>query len=275
MEESGYFLKVRSAKKVDVLALTAGIGRCPLAIDFTRRYGATGAELQKAEEDKEKKYLPLYELRAEVRGFAFNQLGQVGPQARQTCERFVAAGARGGAGHPADLEKDFWSVFGTAVAVATTARFAHFARLNKDTSAHAPGEDAVNVPAQRGTAAAFCVGWNAFLRKPDAAPPTGRFTAKGCAGGGGSGAPGGVSGASRTPSMADAYSGSTPAGMAPAMSLDGAAFAVASFPDDASVSSAAERDSISVTSMGGGSISPCQVGGARSSPHGIARASSG
>src|SRR5690349_14263216 len=60
MEETkAFFRNQATAKKVDILALSAGMGRCPLAIDLTQHYGANAAALEAVDIIKEKKYLPL------------------------------------------------------------------------------------------------------------------------------------------------------------------------------------------------------------------------
>lgn len=84
------------------------------------------------------KYATRYTVPVTVRGFAFNEVGSVGDQAVAVADMLACAGAMCGAGHPDDLLREFWGVFGAALARASVARMAHFASLNNDVSDHAP-----------------------------------------------------------------------------------------------------------------------------------------
>ena len=155
-EESHDFLPGPFGMKIDILAHGAGLGRMPLAIDLTRRFAASYGGLVDAEVAKETKYTSRYEVPVEMRGFAFDHLGRLGPQAGQAAYMLVAAGARVGAGHHEDLALELYATFGVALALTNTVRLAHFARLNGDTSRHAPREEAMVPRGQRhATGASF------------------------------------------------------------------------------------------------------------------------
>jgi hypothetical protein len=147
-EEAHDFLSGGAASKIDLFIYSAGQGRAPLAVDLTRRFGAPLGALTQAENDKVTKYLPKYTVLATVRGFAFDELGRCGPQAVDVADMLVMAGARMGAGHPQDLAREFWATLGVALASATAARLAHFARINHDTNPGVPTEASL-APGQR------------------------------------------------------------------------------------------------------------------------------
>jgi len=142
-EESHDYLPRTRALKMDLLVTGAGLGQGLLAIDLTRRFAADAAALLGAECAKVAKYAARYMVPVTLAGFAFSELGACGRQARAVGALLVNAAARLTAGDPADLSLEFWATFGVALWRATTARFAHFARLNGDRSAHAPQEAAL------------------------------------------------------------------------------------------------------------------------------------
>jgi hypothetical protein len=150
------FLVNSGAMKLDLGAYAAGFGRIPLVTDLTRHFGATVAQLEKAEVAKQAKYAGRFAIPVTLLGFAWNELGEVGPQACEVASLLVAAGSRNGAGHPADLAAEFWATFSCANAQVNTARLAHFAGLSGDRSAHAPRKSNVLVAGRaRVTGAAY------------------------------------------------------------------------------------------------------------------------
>ena len=137
-EESHEMMAGPAGLKMDIVVQGAGAGRHQLAIDLTRRFNAGTQALEQAEREKETKYSAVYMIPLTIRGFAFSEFGACGSHACDVAARVVNAAARQGAGDPADLSLEFWATFGVALARATAARFAHFARLNRDRSLHAP-----------------------------------------------------------------------------------------------------------------------------------------
>lgn len=178
-EECHDFLPGGLGVKMDLFAMGAGLCRAPLAVDLTRRFGADAAALAAAERDKETKYATRYEVPVSMFGFAWDELGRVGPQARMAGDLLVAAAARMGAGHHEDLALEFWATHGIAVALANTVRLAHFAYLNNDRTRYAPQQDALAPRGQRrATGASFSLMPRPRVRKAPfslaAAPAAGR-----------------------------------------------------------------------------------------------------
>jgi hypothetical protein len=145
-----------SASRMDILALSAGLGRGVLACDLTRRFGVDFAGLAAAEVGKERKYGSKYVVPVTMRGFAYDELGRCGPHAYSVVDMLVSAGVRAGAGHYEDLKLELLATFGIALAMATTVRLARAAAVNHDTSAHAPLErDLVKAGQEHATGASF------------------------------------------------------------------------------------------------------------------------
>jgi hypothetical protein len=133
-------------KRMDLLLLGAGPDRALLAVDFTRRDGVSRDALAKAERDKEAKYVKVYQGQAHVRGFAFDEHGRIGPQAREVVDRLVAAGAQTCGAHPDDLRAELLATFGHALLTGLAQMYARAATINGDKSHGAPLESAL-VPA--------------------------------------------------------------------------------------------------------------------------------
>ena len=71
-------------------------------------------------------------------GFAFDQYGRIGADARGVVARLVVAGELASGAHPDDLRRELLAQFGAAVAYAMASRYARAAGINKDTSMGAP-----------------------------------------------------------------------------------------------------------------------------------------
>ena len=146
--------------RMDLFSFAAGLNRSPLAVDVTRRCGASYAALQRAEDEKVAKYVRHFAMPVTLRGFAFDELGRCGPQAREVVSLLVRAGARLGAGHPDDLALEVWASFGVGLMRATALRFAYFAEVNHDHSRNAPDARALAPAGQRYVpgSLAYCAG---------------------------------------------------------------------------------------------------------------------
>src|SRR5207302_2864415 len=77
-------------------------------------------------------------------GCAFDELGRLGPHAREALSMLVAAGARAGAGHPADLAAELYATIGVTHVRANAWRLARYAHVNRDRSRNAPPLAAVD-----------------------------------------------------------------------------------------------------------------------------------
>src|SRR4051812_48789930 len=154
------------SSKMDSVHHGAGLGRGVLAVDDTRRFGASYRQLAAAELGKEAKYGPKYLVPVTLRGFAYDEFGRCGPHACQVVTLLANAGCRAGAGHFEDLSMELWASFGVALARATALRLASFAAINHDASAHAPQESRMLGAGQRhATGANF-----GFIRPGGAGP---------------------------------------------------------------------------------------------------------
>jgi len=120
-----------------------------LAADLTRRDDARLDALAAAERGKEDKYAAIYQAPVLVRGFAFNQFGRIGPQARELVNRWVAAGVRACGAHPDDLRSELLATFGHALHTAQAHVYARFAAVNGDKGMSAPREAALVPAGQR------------------------------------------------------------------------------------------------------------------------------
>jgi hypothetical protein len=129
-----------SGMRADLLVRAAGPGRELMSVDITRRDGAALRDLQRAEEEKERKYREAYNglTNVFVCGFAFDEHGRLGPRAHQVIELWVAAAARATGGHPDDLRREILSAFGFALNSGLAAMYARAAMLNDDQSDGAP-----------------------------------------------------------------------------------------------------------------------------------------
>jgi hypothetical protein len=124
--------------KIDVLLDSLGAGFAGMGIDLTGRFGALHAQLEAAENEKVLKYSGKYRAPVLVQGFAFNDLGALGPSAHSVVRAIAAEAERAGAGHLADLRFELYVELGIAHAFATHERFAWFAHINNDRSLSAP-----------------------------------------------------------------------------------------------------------------------------------------
>ncbi len=78
-----------------------------------------------------------------------NEIGALGPMAHDVVKRVTAEGSRASGEHQADLTLEMYTCISQAFWKGMTSRFAHFARVNKDKSVHAPQHAAVRPPAGR------------------------------------------------------------------------------------------------------------------------------
>lgn len=123
-------LLVGGELRMDTLHARAGRNHGHMAVDTTRRHGGDFELLRQAEEAKVRKYTDKYMGDVLVRGFAFNQFYQLGPQAREVVERYAAAAEREGQGDRDELRLDLLAWGGRAVAEGHALAFARVARNN-------------------------------------------------------------------------------------------------------------------------------------------------
>jgi hypothetical protein len=126
---------------MDLLIRGAGSNRRFLAVDVTRVETTPESSmklLNDAEMAKRKKYQQRYPADVEVRGFAFDQFGQLGQDARLVVERLVNVGRLASGAHGDDLRRELLSKLGATVMFALASRYARAAAINKDVSRAAP-----------------------------------------------------------------------------------------------------------------------------------------
>jgi hypothetical protein len=147
-EEANDFLT--GELRIDLLVRSAGLAdHALLAVDFTRRDSTVVQTLQTAERVKELKYSSQYGCAAVVRGFAFNELGRLGPQAHEVIMRLVHAGERASGAHPDDLRAELLANFGHALHTAMAHQYARVAANNDDRTLSAPRFEALSQPYRR------------------------------------------------------------------------------------------------------------------------------
>jgi hypothetical protein len=146
-EECGDFLS--QPRRIDMLVRAGAAGLGYLAIDFTRR-DTTGEDgLAGAERGKEKKYGDDYSCAACVRGFGFNQYGQLGPQAKEVVWRLAAAGERACGADRDALRTELVQHFAHALVTAQADVYARAAELNGGGGLTAPRRAALRPEGQR------------------------------------------------------------------------------------------------------------------------------
>ena len=79
-----------------------------------------------------------------MRGFAFDQFGRLGRDARLVVDRLVDAGERQSGAHPDDLRRELLAAVGAAVNYAMAARYARAGIINHDNSSGVPNMARLN-----------------------------------------------------------------------------------------------------------------------------------
>ena len=133
--------------------------------------------LNDAEMAKRKKYQQRYPADVEVRGFAFDQFGQLGQDARLVVERLVNVGRLASGAHGDDLRRELLSKLGATVMFALASRYARAAAINKDVSRAAPRW--INLC--NGSGLPRCGGWGkSTVRAHESRSDSGSNTSSGC-----------------------------------------------------------------------------------------------
>ena len=138
-QESHDFLPLGKLR-MDLLVRHGGSKRVALAVDFTRRVGATRAQLSAAERDKVKKYTAHYAGvgLVEMYGFACDHRGCLGPMAQQVVEMLVAAAARACGADEDDLRAELRGAIGASLTEMLALQYARAAERCGDTGLGVP-----------------------------------------------------------------------------------------------------------------------------------------